>query len=223
MKIYLGPYRYRITWPYRLHDWYFAKRFGKFNYDYSEQDYNNLDKVVEAVTMKIQDVINTCINKPWLDKRHRKKNIRIDYYDVWSADNTIAMVVHPLLVLLKEKKHGSPQTDDEDAPEHLRSTAAVPKENDWDSDNNIHARWEWILDEMIWAFEQCAKEDHGDSQFFSGEVDWNFIKDSDTGLSQIVDGPKSTFKVDYEGKKAHYDRIKNGLRLFAKYYFGLWD
>jgi hypothetical protein len=76
---------------------------------------------------------------------------------------------------------------------------------------------------MIWAFEQCAKEDTGDDQFYSGEVDWTFEKEEDGKYSRMEYGPNHTFKIDEEGKKAHYERIKNGHRLFGKYYFSLWD
>jgi hypothetical protein len=76
---------------------------------------------------------------------------------------------------------------------------------------------------MIWAFEQCAKDDTGDDQFYSGEVDWRSEKEEDSNYYRMTYGPNHTFKVDEEGKKAHYDRIKNGHRLFGRYYFSLWD
>lgn len=223
MKVYIGPYRNRIHWPFKVKDWYFAKRFGEFNYDYTEKDYNWFDRVVDKSTDWIMVPINKYINFPWLDKRERKVKVRVDGYDIWSADHTIALLVHPLLLKLKECKHGAPYVDDEDVPEHLRSTNASPKENEWDTDDNHFKRWDYVLDEMIWAFEQCSKDDHGESQFYSGTVDWTFEKDSDTGLSRMNYGPNHTFDVDRDAQKAHYDRIKNGLRLFGKYYMALWD
>jgi hypothetical protein len=39
----------------------------------------------------------------------------------------------------------------------------------------------------------------------------------------MVDGPNHTAKFDVEGYQAHSKRIDNGLRLFGKYYRGLWD
>lgn len=222
MKIYIGQHRGRITWPFKVNEWYFAKRFGKFNYDYDKKDYKWFDHVVDKSTDWIMVPINKFINFPWLDKRERKVKVRIDNYDVWAADNTIALIVHPMLIKLREDKHGSPIVDDVDVPDHLRSTAASPKTNDWDTDDLHEARWDWVLDEMIWAFKQCATDDYGDNQFYSGDVDWTFDKDSDTGLTRFGYGPSSTFKVDTEGKKEHYDRIQNGLRLFARYYMALW-
>tara|TARA_B110000971_G_C20014006_1_gene502995 strand:+ start:2018 stop:2407 length:390 start_codon:yes stop_codon:yes gene_type:complete len=85
--------------------------------------------------------------------------VRIDKEDTWSMDYTLAHVILPMLKQLKESKHGSPFTDDEDVPEELRSTVDGPKINKWDTDSNFHARWNWIMDEMIWAFEQKCEDD----------------------------------------------------------------
>jgi hypothetical protein len=186
-----------------------------------DDKFSRMDRIVHKLERGLQTIYNKTINK-YLDNAKRKVKIRVDGYDVWGADHTIAMLVHPLLLKLKENKHGAPYVDDEDVPEHLRSTAAPPKKDEWDIDDNHSKRWDWVLDEMIWAFEQCAKEDTGDDQFYSGEVDWTFVKEDDK-YSRMEYGPNHTFKIDEEGKKAHYERIKNGHRLFGKYYFSLWD
>jgi hypothetical protein len=36
-------------------------------------------------------------------------------------------------------------------------------------------------------------------------------------------GPNDTHEWDKEGYDKHSKRIDNGLRLFGKYYRGLWD
>jgi hypothetical protein len=219
MKVYLGPYRYR--WVSKVHDRWMDKKYAETWWDMDENKYTWMDKFTYKLESALQTLYNKTINK-YLDKTQRKVKIHVDGYDVWGADHTIAMLVHPLLLKLKENKHGAPYVDDEDVPEHLRSTAAPPKKDEWDIDDNHEARWDWVLDEMIWAFEQCAKDDTGDDQFYSGEVDWKFVKEDDK-YSRMEYGPNHTFKVDEEGKKAHYDRIKNGHRLFGRYYFSLWD
>jgi hypothetical protein len=70
----------------------------------------------------------------------------------------------------QKKKHGAPFVDDEDVPDHLKSTAAPAKENEWDTDANHFARWDWVLDEMIFAFE-CKTDDSWEEAFRSGEHD----------------------------------------------------
>ena len=48
--------------------------------------------------------------------------VHIDRWDTWSMDYTLAHIVLPMLRQLKETKHGSPEVDDADVPEELRST-----------------------------------------------------------------------------------------------------
>jgi hypothetical protein len=42
-------------------------------------------------------------------------------------------------------------------------------------------------------------------------------------MYESLKGPNDTFKVDREGMTKHQDRIDNGLRLFGKYFSGLWN
>jgi hypothetical protein len=123
---------------------------------------------------------------------------------------------------LKESKQGGPHVDDEDVPEHLRSTSAPPKKNEWDSDDLWFDRWEWVLDEMIWTFGQYA-DPNSENQFYSGTPEIGFKKIEGTEYSELVNGPNDTFKVDREGMKAWNERLNNGTRLFGKYYKNLWD
>jgi hypothetical protein len=63
-----------------------------------------------------------------------------------------------MLKQLNKVKHGAPIVDDEDVPEELRSTSAPPKEDIWDTDANHFKRWDWVMNEMIWAFEYKLKD-----------------------------------------------------------------
>lgn len=157
-------------------------------------------------------------------KSGQKVKVKIDRWDTWNVDVTISHVALPLLKAYKEEYHGAPFTDDEDVPEELRSTSAPPKENDYDTDDNHFKRWEWILGEMIFAFE-CTSGELRDweSQFYSGEVDFKFKKIEGSKNSEMVAGPNHTFTVDREGTKVFQERINNGFRLFGKYYQHLWS
>jgi hypothetical protein len=150
----------------------------------------------------------------WLEtKRKRNIKVRIDHYDTWSMDHTLAYIIAPMLKQLQETKHGAPFVDDEDVPEHLRSTNAPPKENEWDTDENHFKRWDWVMEEMIWAFE-IHNDDNAENQFFDhSEVD----RRADLG-EQFT-----RVKVDDAGLKAFQDRKQNAFRLFGKYYQALWD
>ena len=146
------------------------------------------------------------------DASDRKISVKLHKWDSWNADNTLAIIAHPLLIQLKATKHGSPLVDDEDVPDELKSTSAPPKENDYDVDANHFKRWDWVMDEMIFAMQEVAYGD--DSQFYDhSEVDES--ADINTQVNQM--------KVDRAGLEAYHARIQNGCRLFGKYFQNLWD
>lgn len=162
----------------------------------------------------------------WIySKRKRTIKVHIDKFDTWSMDHTLAYIIVPMLKQLQETKHGAPYVDDEDVPEHLRSTTADPmteKQKEWgDVDSNHFKRWDYVLGEMIWAFEQHALDDEPD-----------FWIEQPVGMyfEPCEDNPSlSTMKYDKEGTfdqdayNAYQERKANGFRLFGRYYQGLWD
>ena len=167
-------------------------------------------------------------------RKNRKIDIRIDEYDTYSMDTTLAMIILPMLKQLKDTKHGSALVEQEDVPYEMRTTNH--SDYDWQMcfdfyhesitaryKNDVHDLWDWVLDEMIWAFEQIQPDCEGESQFYSGESDFKFQPIPKTQLLEMVKGPNHTLKVDREGLDKYNKRIKNGLRLFGKYYMGLWD
>jgi len=175
------------------------------------------------------------------DDSERQIDIHIDPYDTWSMDHTLAVIILPMLRQLKQTQHGAPVVEDSDVPDELKSTSAPPKENEWDVDQNHFKRWDWVMDEMIFAFE-AHNDDNWDSQFYSGEADYLFqpcdengspigepVKLGDTDpdvsyeYSTMVHGPNHTLVHDIESHKKMDDRIANGFRLFGKYYRSLWD
>jgi hypothetical protein len=162
------------------------------------------------------------------DVRHKlpwnKDVVKIDYYDTWSVDHTLAPIILPLLKQLKTTKHGYGFIEDEDAPKELRSVYALPKET-WEWDGNVEARYEWVLDEMIWSFEQLCDENAEDKFWITKpELDWEHMTEpfeegqKSREVKWTVEG-----KLDHEGLKAHNERIQRGLVLFGKYFRTLWD
>ena len=150
----------------------------------------------------------------WIDqKRQRQVYVRIDKFDTWSMDHTLAHIILPMLRQLKATKHGSPLVDDFDCPQHLWSVNAKPKENDWDTDEFWHDRWEHVLNEMIWAFEQHL-DDKAEHQWFDH-----------TGVDPKLPPTEQTkqIKHDSEGYNHWQHRKAMGFKLFGKYYQALWD
>jgi len=229
MKINIGPYTSDLIPVYRWEKSYEMRSAGDKYYK-DEEDYTWYDKIVFGFFDKLSAFFLP-INR-WANSRKRKINIRIDYHDVWSADHTLAMIIAPTLKKLKEHKHGYPHVDNEDVPEELRFSKEDKEklEHDGTVDAKHEARWEWVLDEMIWTFEQHAMED--DTDQFSHNVDQlNMVftplednpKLSSLSFNHQKDPSKPPYWRDDEGIKKHHERKANGRRLFAKYYESLWD
>ncbi len=223
MKVYISRYRNHWISPYTiLERVLFWLDWEKIEYD-TPWVKKWADRL-EPISRFIQNVLD--IIHP------RITYVKIDRWDTWSMDHTLADIVLPMLRQLKATKHGSPNVADEDVPEHLRSTAADPKENEWDIDAFHHDRWDWVLGEMIWAFEQKCR-DHWEEDYYSGEHDVSWQKSDktypnfDTGEEEptyeMVPGPNHTFEIDVDGMEAHQARMTNGFRLFGRYYENLWD
>ena len=220
MKVKIGKY---INWigPYQLVDMLF---FWLEKYPEKE--------LAKRWDYRLHDRMGTWLASTWVakfcewvhSKRKRTEKIHIDPYDVWGMDHTLSLIVVPMLKQLKKVKHGAPHVDPEDVPKHLRPT---PKQIEkyskmGDTDPKFFKRWDWVMDEMIWAHEQLLDED-SDEKFWieHGEIDWGAGTPDEKGLTPVVWKKKA--KVDWKGYRAHHARIDNGLRLFGKYYRNLWD
>lgn len=142
---------------------------------------------------------------PYLNSgEDREVKIELQPYDTWSLDYTLAEIILPSLIQLKNTKHGSPMVDDEDTP-HLPKQQQTSNEsfqidmfeseeqNDlfWDQ---YEVRWNWVLDQMIYAFDSLVNKD----------------------------APYMRFDNLIEARHEN-EKIENGFRLFGKYYTGLWD
>jgi hypothetical protein len=144
----------------------------------------------------------------------RKITVKIDKWDSWNADHSLALIAVPLLIQLKETKQGSPNVDDADVPDHLRSTAAPAKENEWDTDDNWHLRWDYVMGEMIYAMQEIANYKEGSNIFW----DHSEVDESVDIIEQI-----NAIKVDRIGLDAYEARVQKGCELFGKYFQALWD
>jgi hypothetical protein len=160
----------------------------------------------------------------WIhSKKKRTIKVHIDRWDTWDMDHTLAYIVLPMLKQLKATKHGAPQVDIDDVPKHLKPTkkALAAYNKDGTTDEQFFERWDWVMSEMIFAFETKVN-DGWEDQFETGESDIQW-KTLEGGMSQMVEGPKHTRVYDWEGRKKYEERIANGFRLFGKYYQSLWD
>ena len=196
MKVNIGPYRNCLT--SNVHSNYMNKHYGLDWPEYGSKGLINKvaplrEYFLERLEDTLQWIYDHSINL-YLERKQRKIKIRIDRYDTWSMDDTLALIILPMLKQIKDSKHGAPYVDPDDCPKDLR-----PKEQDeYGTDDTHFARWEYVLDEMIYAFKQKNTDDW-ESQYY----EYN--------------------KWDMEGMQVEQERISNGFRLFGKYYEGLWD
>ena len=209
MKVWISKYRNHWVSPYTiLKNVCFWEKDEDRIYNLKEEANNPYKPWVNLLDPVCQGI------QRLLDFVHpRWTYIKIDRWDTWSMDHTLAEIVLPMLRQLQATKQGAPHTDDEDVPEYLRSHMAQPKEHEWDTDSLHFMRWDWILAEMIWAFEQKVQDD-AEGQFF----DHTPSNGLDPWDPEYV-GPA----WDKENYIKWHDRKSNGFRLFGKYYENLWD
>lgn len=124
----------------------------------------------------------------------RRIDVRIDPYDTWNLDSTLAHIILPALRQLKKQKDGSPgqlfdcshhTMEDWDSPEFKAAERKSSREG--------HAKWATLLDEMIWSFSQVVR--------------WY---------------PNEPRSKDREAFDAYHDRVANGFKLFGQWYQSLW-
>ena len=234
MKVYLNKYRDHWLSPYTIMEKvFFYKKWTDPKFDlYDDANHKYTDWLVKPcqALQKVLDFIH-----PKIDY------VKIDHWDTWSMDHTAAKILLPMLKQLKEKKHGSHCVDLEDVPEHMRTTV----HEEWEDQKcfefyhedeekrkyDVHDRWDYVMDEMIFAFEHLV-DDSWQEAYRSGEIefvsvpvdkDGNEVPKGQHTHYRMDRGPKDTYVCDYDGIQLVEKRIQNGFRLFGKYYQGLWD
>lgn len=208
MKIFLGNYINYIG-PYQLAEkllfWKDKNssqvndlgHFLKHGYVLSEEEKREEDEKNFSFFFTFIDFLENENKKPstklndfceWVySKLKRIEFVHIDKYDTWNMDHSLAKIIHPMLLKLKETKQGSPNVDLEDVPEYLRpSDSQYNYYEEGKLDVYFHDRWDYVVDTMIYAFNAISKQlDEGDDYY-------------------------------------EPETIKEGLRLFGKYYQDLW-
>ena len=90
MKVKIGPYTNWIG-PYQLAD------------------------MIPFISEDTSHKIGTWLAETWVNdlcnwihsKKHRKVQVHIDKYDTWNMNQTLAHIIHPMLIQLRDTKHGS--------------------------------------------------------------------------------------------------------------------
>ena len=202
MKVRIGNYPSRLTC--NLYSNYMNKKYGYVcwpRYTHKGLAQPKSQPFAEAWREKAGEIIQSCYTpiNYFLDKRTQKVKVKIEAHDTWSMDHTLSYIILPMLKQLKDTKHGAPYVESADVPKELRMNVhqKVAYKKDGTTDKNFFKRWDWVLDEMIYAFDCKANKD---------DVWMRFDP-----------------KTEQEAIDKEQERISNGFRLFGKYYESLWD
>lgn len=187
MKVKIGPY---INWigPYQIASgiFFWLERYPD-------------DKKAERWDYRLHEKFGDWLADTWVtracdwihNKNKRNIKVHIDPWDTWSMDHTLSLIILPMLQQLKDTNHGYGRIDDDDCCPIEKGA-----ETDYYTHENDEQRWAWLMDELIWTFNEIAS-DH------PNEPDWK--------------------SASHEEREAYHKRISNGTKLFGKYYQSLWD
>ena len=165
---------------------------------------------------------------------NRKIDIKIESFDTYSMDNTLALIILPMLLQLKATKQGVPQEFAEVGGEdyHAQDCFEFYKEDQREMFDKRVKDWDIVLDKMIWSFQQIALKDYS-QQYHHGKTDYDWIKTDEKILNPLTNKMETTYQMvnkdpdahwyDSKGHMLHEERIQEGLELFGKYYRNLWD
>jgi hypothetical protein len=244
MRVYIGPYKNGFG-SYQI-----AKTILFWKNEDTDKGYESVDKLYNALE-KI-GVGKVCV---WINKKFdRKIKVKIHNYDTWGMDNTLAYIILPMLKQLKATKHGSPYVDQDDLPVELRLTKREQKvfdEGHWNKklkateeeidavSKKFHSQFDWIMDQMIWSFEQELDEEEGRKSYYDpylpGEVveppmkhhiikhDGEVVETDSPFTWDTEEWRRKMGKYNKDKHKIYADRKQLGFTLFGKYYQSLWD
>ena len=203
MKVFIGKYRSRKVSD--LEGKYLRSRelkTGKFTENKISDVLSLIDDIFQAV---LDNTINIYYDLNGYANCNQRKYIKIDEYDTWGMNTTLAHIIVPMLEQLKDNKGGAPWVDLKDAPLELSPSYTELREYEKSGtlDTNYFKRWDYVLGEMIFAFKFERDEDLLDY----------WVEDKTNKENMVPDSEYMKMK----------ERVENGRMLFAKYYSNLWD
>lgn len=171
----------------------------------------------------------------YLKNKLPRVNVEIEDYDAYSLDHTLALIILPALIDLKNAKQGVPVEFASVGGEY-DSGPQVCFEFYNETYNEAFElgikQWEEVLDKMIWSFQQLVEDDYH-NQYHHGELKWDWAENKEEMFNPFTGQIEKSYSIidlnpgehwyDSEGHKLHEERIQEGLELFGKYYTSLWS
>lgn len=160
--------------------------------------------------------------------------VSIDNFDTYSLDHTLAYIILPALLALKDQKMGIPNELVADVGGEdwtHQDSFDFYKESHKEAFDLATKRWDEILDKMIWSFRQILLEDY-EENYHHGKAKFKFEKTDKLFHNPVTGQLEETYEMidknpndhwyDHVGHQLHDERIQEGLELFGKYYRHLW-
>jgi len=181
MKIYMNKYRRHWVSPYTILEKVLFWEDSDTIYDLGKKNKPYIKKLVKILEIPCGWLMR------FLDVVHPKIDyVKIDPWDTWSMDFTLAQIILPMLKQLKATKHGVPGDF-----VHGKDGNEIPFEI-------AEKKWDNVMDQMIWSFEQILDENNDDQFHLTGDF-------------------------DVHAYQKHQRKIQRGLDLFGKHFRNLWD
>lgn len=165
--------------------------------------------------------------------KNRKIDVQIEKFDTWGLDQTLASIILPALIQLKQTKHGIPSEFTNYVGGDMDSNYCFDfiKEDENEVFDKLCQEWDEVFDKMIWSFLQLSLEENYDQKYHHGKMNMSFkpiekmnpITGVVEKMFQLVDENPGAHWYDHVGHMEHEKRIQEGLDLFGKYYRSLWD
>jgi hypothetical protein len=160
----------------------------------------------------------------------RKFDIKIEKFDTWSLDSTLALIILPALIQLKQAKKGVPSSFY--TYNHTYNQYEFEFMNETNDEHMLiehdisEKKWNDVLDKMIWSFQQLCNTDI-DRKYHHGIAKHKLIPGVDPTTNdktyQVVDLNPNDHFYDDVGYTLHEERINQGLELFGKHLRDLWE
>jgi hypothetical protein len=149
---------------------------------------------------------------------YQKISVEIERHDTWNMAYTLAYIIYPMLLKLKEEKQGIPNEFANAGGEKYLDQMSFDfyeESHDWAFEEKCK-QWDIVLDKMIWSFEQLLDDDW-ESKYHHGKHETEWIQCDDQTLN-----PGGHW-YDHDGHLLHISRMQEGFELFGKYFQNLWD
>lgn len=160
-------------------------------------------------------------------KEDTVKKMEIGFTDLFNLDGVLGRVIVACLEAFKKEEHAGFTVEDAHLPDHLAYLKPLVVDGKYtdeiyggNSDPLHKERFNYIIDEMIFAFQSCY--DSSLEDYWIPDPDYDPTQDT---LITQADG-SLLFNLDITEddvkREAYEKRVRNGFNLFSRYYRSLW-